>query len=385
MNLNPNRIFTLSALIAGMAMFSADMHAQAKDTLKVGVALPLTGSGAGFGNDLLKGAQWAVDDINAKGGVNGKHLEVIPVDTQADPQVGISAVKRMIAVNQVPVFLVAWSSVVKAVAPIANREKILELNFAANSPEIAQLGDYVYSTFPFADVDIKALANYSHSTLGAKTAAVVYVNNDSGVEGAAIYKNVFEKAGGKIVAYEAYDPKATDHTGVLLKLRVANPDIVHIQGLVADMPQVLAQMRQLGLKQRVSTYSIGYNPAMIAQLGAASEGLIVTSLAPSATDNPNVRGFIERWKTAEKRMPNGLSYTQYSYDSAYLVAELYRWVDKNKVPATGENLRKALLAIRTFDLPMTGSFQVRDDKRAEKPIYLLNVVKGQFTPLATIK
>lgn len=385
MNLNANRILSLSALIAGTAMFSVNVHAQATDTLKVGVALPQTGPGANFGNDLLKGAQWAVDDINAKGGVNGKRLEVVPVDTQADPQTGISAIKRMITVNQAPVFLIAWSSVVKAVAPIANREKVLGLNFAANSPEIAQLGDYIYSTFPFADVDIRAVANYSYSTLGAKTAAVLYINNDSGVDGAAIYRSAFEKAGGKIVAYEAYDPKATDYTGMLLKLRVANPDIIHIQGLIVDLPQVLTQMRQLGIKQRVSTYSIGYNPAMIAQLGDTAEGLLVSSLAPSATDNPNVSGFIERWKTTEKRMPNGLSYTQYAYDTAYLVADLYRWADKNKLPPTGENLRKALLAIHTFDLPMTGPFQVRDDKRAEKPTYLLTVVNGKFVPVATVK
>jgi branched-chain amino acid transport system substrate-binding protein len=196
---------------------------------------------------------------------------------------------------------------------------------------------------------------------------------------------VFEKAGGKVVAYEAYDPKATEFTGALLKLRVANPDIIHIQGLVSDLPQVIAQIRQLGLKQRISTYSAGYNPKVIEQLGAAAEGLIVTSLAPGVTDNANVGAFITRWQTAEKRVPNGLPYTQYLYDGPYLVAELYKWVQKNKLPATGENMRKALLAVKNFDLPMTGALQVGADHRVKKPVYLLTVDKGQFVPLATIK
>jgi branched-chain amino acid transport system substrate-binding protein len=213
----------------------------------------------------------------------------------------------------------------------------------------------------------------------------MYINNDSGVQGAAIYKSEFEKAGGKIVAYEAYDPKATEFTGALLKLRVANPDMIHIQGLVPELPQVIAQMRQLGLKQRVSTYAAGYNPKVIEQLGAAAEGLIVTSLAPGVADNANVTPFVNRWTTTEKRVPNGLPYTQYLYDSPYLVAELYKWVEKNKLPATGENMRKALITVKNFELPMTGSLQVSDDHRVSKPVYLLTVDKGQFVPLATIK
>jgi branched-chain amino acid transport system substrate-binding protein len=135
----------------------------------------------------------------------------------------------------------------------------------------------------------------------------------------------------------------------------------------------------------VSTYSAGYNPKVIEQLGAAAEGLIVTSLAPGANDNPNVAPFVNRWLTTEKRVPNGLPYTQYLYDSPYIVADLYKWLAKNKLPATGENLRRALITIKDFDLPMTGMLQVGADHRVKKPVYLLTVEKGAFVPLATIK
>jgi branched-chain amino acid transport system substrate-binding protein len=382
---NRRRMLALSALIMSGAAFTGAALAQSKPTLKFGLAMPLSGSQALYGADQVKAAQWAVADINAKGGVNGKLLEMIVLDTQADPQLGINAVNRLASVDKVPVFITAWSSVVKAVAPIANREKILELSVGANSPDIAKLGDYVYTTFPLAEVDVSGLAKYTYTTLGKKNAAVMYINNDSGVEGAAIYKSVFEKAGGKVVAYEAYDTKATEFTGALLKVKAANPDMIHIQGLVSDLPQVIAQMRQLGLQQRVSTYSAGYNPKVIEQLGAAAEGLIVTSLAPGPSDNPNLTPFINRWKETEKRVPNGLPYTQYLYDGPYLVAELYKWIEKNKLPATGENMRKALITAKTFDLPMTGGLTVGEDHRVNKPVYLLTVDKGQFVPLATIK
>jgi branched-chain amino acid transport system substrate-binding protein len=308
---------------------------------------------------------------------------MIVLDTQAEPTVGINAVNRLINVDKVPVFVTAWSAVVKAVAPIANREKVLELSIGANAPEIATLGDYVYTAFPLADVDVTALANYTFRTLGKKRVAVLYVNNDTGVEAAKVYRIVFEKAGGQVVAYETYDPKATDFTGMLLKVRTSNPDFVHIHGLVAEMPLVIAQMRQLGLAQRVSTYSAGYNPQMVEKAGKGAEGLIVTSLAPNEKQNPNVGPYIERWKKAENRIPNGLPYTQYLYDAPYLVAALYEYVDKNKLPASGENMRKALLAVKTFELPMTGRLVVNEDHTVRKPVNLLTVENAQFVPLAT--
>src|SRR5581483_2127947 len=353
-------------------------------TLKFGLAMPLTGSQSAYGKDQVQGAQFEVDDLNAKGGVQGRKLEMIVLDTQADPQVGINAVNRLISVEKVPVYVTAWSAVVKAVAPISNREKILELSVGASSPEVAQLGDYVYTTFPLADVDVTAVAQYAHDKLGKKNAAVLYINNDTGVDAAKVYKSAFEKAGGNVVVYEAYDPKATDYSGMLLKVRAANPDMVHIHGLITDIPQVIAQMRQLGLQQRVSTYSAGYNPNIIKQLGAAAEGLIVTSLAPGVNDRPQVKDYVERWKQKEGRVPNGLPYTQYLYDAPVMVAHMYEWLLKQKLPATGENMRKALLGVKRFDLPMTGVTEVDPSHRVQKPVYLLTVEKGAFVPLATV-
>jgi hypothetical protein len=144
---------------------------------------------------------------------------------------------------------------------------------------------------------------------------VAYINNETGIDAAKLYKATFEGAGGQIVLFEAYDPKATEFSGMLLKLRAANPDMVHVHGLLVDTPLIIAQMRQLGLTQRVSSYSAGYNPKLLTQLGSAAEGFIVTSLAPGLDDNKNLPGFLERWNAEVKRPPNGLPYLQYNYDS----------------------------------------------------------------------
>ena len=190
------------AIMAGLAvsvLCPSLSDAQAPQTYKFGLAMPLSGSQALYGADQVKAAQWAVDAINAGGGVNGKKIEMIVLDTQADPQVAINAVNRLVSVEKVPVFITAWSSVVRAVAPIANDSKVVELSIGANSPDVAKLGDYVYTTFPLADVDVSAVARYAAQKMGAKKAAVVYINNDTGIVAAQVYRDSFTKAGGEVI------------------------------------------------------------------------------------------------------------------------------------------------------------------------------------------
>ena len=169
--------------------------ASAQNVFRFGLAMPLTGSQALYGQDQVKAAEWAVAEINKAGGINGKKLEMIVLDTQADPQIGIQMVNRLVSVEKVPVFVTAWSGVVKAVAPIANDNKVVELSIGANSPDVAKLGDYVYTTFPLADVDITAVAKYAATSMGKKKAAVVYINNETGVVAAEVYKKAFTACG----------------------------------------------------------------------------------------------------------------------------------------------------------------------------------------------
>ncbi len=378
--LSPRRLaITLCAfgtMLSGSAL--------AEETFKFGLAMPLSGSQALYGADQVRAAEWAVAAINAAGGVNGKKLEMISLDTQGDAQLGIKAVNRLVSVDKVPAIVLAWSAVVKATAPIMNDSKTLALSVGANSADVARLGDYVYTTYPLADVDITAVARYAANEMGRKKAAVVFINNESGVVAADVYRDAFTEAGGQIVAFEAYDPKATDWTGPLLKVRAAQPDIIHVQGVVGDIPQVIAQMRQLGINQTITSYSAIYNPKFLEQLGAGAEGVIATSLAPGADDVPEVKNYLDRWQEEVGREPNGLPYTQYLHDAAYVVAAVFKSLDDKKLPLTGENFRQELLAIKSFDLPLTGKLVINENHTVSKPVILMEVKDGKWTKKAVV-
>jgi branched-chain amino acid transport system substrate-binding protein len=355
--------------------------AQTKEPFTLGVALPTTGSAAPFGLDQVQALEWAIADINAGGGAGGRKLNAVVLDTQARPQVGIDVVTRLISVEKVPLVITAFSAVVAAVAPIVNRSNVLTFVIGANSPRIAAMGDYVYTTYPLADVDVTLLAKYARQELKKSNAAVLYLNDESGVYGARVFRDNFEKLGGRIAAYESYEPNSTDYTGAILKIRAANPEIVHLQGNAGDSPQAIAQLRQLGVKVPITSYTAAYNPQMAKQLGTQADGLIVASMAPGVADLPAVAAYVERWKKEKGREPNNVPVTQYLYDGAYIIKALVEHLDKTNRPLTGENLRKALLEVKTFKLPLTGDVTINENHTVQKPVYLLEVKGGVFVPL----
>ncbi len=377
------RLVTTSILLLGLAANS--VLAQTKAPFTFGVALPTTGAAAPFGLDQVQALEWAVADINAKGGANGRKLNAVILDTQARPQVGIDVVTRLVSVEKVPLVITAFSAVVAAVAPIVNRNNVLTFVIGANSPRIATMGDYVYTTYPLADVDVTLLAKYARTEMKKSNAAVLYLNDESGVYGARVFRENFEKLGGRIVAYESYEPNSTDYTGAILKIRASNPEIVHLQGNAGDSPQAIAQLRQLGIKVPITSYTAAYNPQMVKQLGTQADGLIVASLAPGVADLPSVASYVERWKKEKGREPNNVPVTQYVHDGAYVIKALVEHLDKTNTPLTGENLRKALLELKSFKLPLTEDVTINENHTVFKPVYLLEVKGGAFVPIRVFK
>jgi len=372
-------------LLSAVAGVNGTALAQTKEPFTLGVALPTTGSAAPFGLDQVQALEWAIADINARGGAGGRKLNAVVLDTQARPQTGIDVVTRLISVEKVPLVITAFSAVVAAVAPIVNRGNVLTFVIGANSPRIAAMGDYVYTTYPLADVDLTLLAKYARVELKKSRAAILYLNDESGVYGARVFREHFEKLGGQIAAFESYEPNSTDYTGAILKIRAANPEIVHLQGNAGDSPQAIAQLRQLGVKVAITSYTAAYNPQMVKQLGAQADGLIVASLAPGVADLPAVAAYVERWKKEKGREPNNVPVTQYLYDGAYIIKALVEHLDKTNTPLTGPNLRKALLEVKNFKLPLTGDVTINENHTVLKPVYLLEVKGGAFVPIGVYR
>ena len=123
---------------------------------------------------------------------------------------------------------------------------------------------------------------------------------------------------------------------MILKVRSLNPDVIHVHGVNSDIVTVMAQIRQLGLQTQLTSYQGAFSDAFAKQLGAAGEGLTVTSLAPTAEQNPNVAAFVARWQQEKGRPANGLPYTQYFYDVPFIIAGLAHHLHEKGLPMTGK-------------------------------------------------
>src|ERR1700727_1342058 len=107
-------LFTTRRKVLGAATLASlslptIIRAQGKEPVKIGSALPLTGSQAGYGKDFDTSMRMGAKDVNDAGGIAGRPVEIVALDTQAEPQLGISAANRFIGVDKMPMFYVSWS------------------------------------------------------------------------------------------------------------------------------------------------------------------------------------------------------------------------------------------------------------------------------------
>lgn len=126
-----------------------------------------------------------------------------------------------------------------------------------------------------------------------------------------------------------------------------------MHGVNSDIVTVTAQIHQLGLQTQLTSYQGAFSGAFAKQLGAAREGLAVTSLAPAVEQNLSVAAFAARWQQEKGRPANRLPRTQYFYDVPFIIADVAHHLHEKNLPMAGENMRQALIEVGTFDGPIT--------------------------------
>ncbi|MGC8660063.1 MAG: ABC transporter substrate-binding protein, partial [Desulfomonilaceae bacterium] len=193
----------------------------AEDPIKVGVVLPLTGEQAKFGeiekNSLLMG----LDEINKAGGVNGRKIELLIEDDTGKPDVGRSAVEKLISQDKVVALTGGYSSsVTYAICAVAQQHKVPFLVTTGSSDKITEQGwDYVFRIAPPVSEYPKALNSFLSEVVKPKTAAILYENTLFGQSGAKEFNEQCAKNGIKVLTKEGYEAGAVDFKPMLIKVK----------------------------------------------------------------------------------------------------------------------------------------------------------------------
>lgn len=363
----------ISIFLASLMVFSTGCvkKEEAKE-IKIGVITPLTGEGATYGDATKKGADLAVEEINAAGGINGEKLKLIYEDDQIKPEAGVNAIQKLINVDRVTVILGAFgSSVTLAIAPIAEKNRVVLLSASSTADAIKDAGDYIFRNVPTNSAQGKSAAEFAINKLKAKKSAMLYMNNDYGLSLKNSFEKYFVEIGGQISVVESYSPGDKDFKTQLGKIKNSKPDIIFYPGHYQESGLILKQARELGIKSVFIGGDGSYSPELVKISGNATEGSYYTLMA---------MGFgiadkeIDKFKTEFQKKYNQEPdvYSAYAYDALKIIASAIQ-----KGGYASDGIKKSLYETKDFK-GVTGITSFDKNGEVEKPFYIYVVKNGQF-------
>lgn len=328
------RVASVAVALVGVAAASPSFAA---DPIQMGAILPLTGPGGVIGTQEQRGIQFAIDEINAKGGVAGHQIQVLFEDNQAKPDQSVLSFNKLVDLQHVAVVFTGYSGPTLAMAPLATRKKVLLVNAGAQADKLADASPYLINTLPTIADEIKVLSKYLAGE-GKKKAAILFENDAAGISGRDDYLKFIPAAGGEIVAQEPSQFGQTDYRPAMLKLAGAKPDVV-LLAITAGLLQLAQQYKQLDMKFLVAGTTFMADPPTIAD--PSSKGFIHTQVRIDAP--------ADMAANFKKKYDADMDFfaKQY-YNAATVVLTCLTKVLADKKEVTGENLRQALFDIRKF-------------------------------------
>ena len=296
-------------------------------TLVIGGHGPLTGPVSGFGIQQQRGAELAVEDINASGELEGWTLELLYEDDVCDAAQGQAVYRRLVDQQQADMlFGGACSPGGLAVAELAEEDQIPYVNATAVATGIADPPRrYVFSTNVDAAAESEALLELVMTEFDPASVGFMFTANDYGQSSVDSAKMIFERDYPEVeFAAEAGFPQGTsDFSGGLLSIREANPDAVFVVGAGGDIGPMVRQARDLGIQSEIFGFSSLLTIESMRTAGDLLDGTVAFFYTPSRpttdSDDPFMADLVTRYRDTFDEWPDGISFQ--GYQGIVVVAE----------------------------------------------------------------
>ncbi|AHL76521.1 leucine ABC transporter substrate-binding protein [Stutzerimonas stutzeri] len=337
----------LSKLFMAIALTGAASYTLAADTIKIGLAGPVTGAVAQYGDMQFIGAQMAIEQINKKGGVSGQQLEGVVYDDACDPKQAVAVANKI--VNDEISFVVGHlcSSSTQPASDIYEDEGILMITAASTSPDITSRGyELIFRTIGLDSLQGPTAGNFIADHVKPKNVAVIHDKQQYGEGIATAVKQTLESKGVKVGLFEGINAGDKDFSSMISKLKQAGVDFVYYGGYHPELGLLLRQAKERGLNVRfMGPEGVG-NKEISAIAGPASEGLYVT-LPKSFDQDPRNQELVDAFK-AKNQDPSG-PFVFPAYAAVQVIAEGIEKAGSTDTAKVAEALRS-----NSFDTP-TGS------------------------------
>ncbi|MDK9699809.1 MAG: branched-chain amino acid ABC transporter substrate-binding protein [bacterium] len=280
----------------------------------IGYAAPMTGESAKMGEDISKGVMLAVDEWNAKGGINGKKISLEGFDDRADPKEAVSVAQRAVSKGVRGVVGHYNSSCTIPASDLLDEAGVIMITPASTNPQVTSRGlKHVFRTCGRDDQQGKVMAN-AVTAVGKSKVAILHDKTTYGQGLSEEFKKNLTSAS-EIVIFEAIQRGDKDFSAILTKVKSLSPDYLMFGGLYPEGGLLAKQMRDLGMNTILVSGDGTYDQEFVRIAGSAAEGAWLT-YAPPADEIPSAQSFIKNFKAKYGEMG---PYSLFAYDAANIL------------------------------------------------------------------
>jgi branched-chain amino acid transport system substrate-binding protein len=360
--------------------------AAAQDTIKIGVTQPLTGPFAASGNYVANGARIAEEEINKAGGVLGKKIQLIIEDNKSNPTEAVATAEKLIVRDKVPVMMGAWSSTLTlAVMPKLEEYKVPMLVETSSSGKITTSGNpYIFRISPTSQMEAKAFTPL-FKKMSIKKADFLATNNDFGLGASKEFSEAAKADGVQIGVMETMDPKATDFSAQLAKIKASGGDTLFVTTAVEQITLILKQAKDQQLTTRIITTGGSNSPdQLIAQAGEAANGsyhlVFFTPWFPEAVKHPETaKKFVALWN-AKGHNVGGLTEGFRAWDGLHVIVAAIKAAGKAEPEAITKAMWDVKVAGINGDIAFIKQGPAGKESAQNVPsVYLVKIDGGKVT------
>lgn len=340
----------------------------------------MTGSEATFGQSSYNGVKLALAELNAKGGIHGKKVEIISMDDQSRNEEARTVITRLIALEKVTAVIAGVaSSRSLAAAPVAQEAHIPFLTPSSTNPKVTEVGDYIFRVCFIDPFQGLVMSKFAAENLKAKRVAILRdVKSDYSVGLADFFVKGFKERGGEITADLTYQAGDIDFKAQLTQIRAGKPDAIYVPGYYTEVGLVALQAKQLGITVPLLGGD-GWDSTKLTEIGKdAVNGSYFSNHYAKDTKDPYTQAFIKKYEKQYNETPDGLA--ALGYDGAKVMFEA---MERTK-DLTPLEIRNELGKTKDF-LGVTGKITIDEKRNTTKSAVVVKIEDGKQKFVTTIE
>ena len=237
-------------VIAAAALVTAALPAGAQETIKLGLVAAMSGQSAKSGEAIVRGLSVAIDEVNAKGGLLGKKVELLVRDDESNPAKGAVAARELVQREKVAALFGGLDTPVSlAIVPFANQTKVPFMGVWAAGTPITRNGaaeNYVFRVSAVDELVDKALVDYSIAKYQTKKPGMILINNPWGESNERGLKAALAAKNMPYAGIEKFETNDVDVVPQLTRLKEAGADVLYLVANVAPSSQVVKSLDRMG-------------------------------------------------------------------------------------------------------------------------------------------